>query len=132
MQAYLPRFLPELQLLKSGVTPQCAFPLQERMDGIESQRRNRSVEETLQIWEEMQKGSSEGLKNCMRWKISMTNPNKAMRDPVAYRCNLTPHHRTGTKYKVGRRLHRGTTWTLGGEAIVKAPLALNLLGMKGR
>ena len=84
------------------------------MDGIESQRRDRSVEESLQVWEEMQKGSAEGLKNCMRWKISMTNPNKAMRDPVAYRCNLTPHHRTGTKYKVGQQLHRSITLDPGG------------------
>ena len=88
-------------------TQQCTFLVQERMDGIESQRRDRSVEESIQVWQEMQKGSPEGLKNCMRWKISMTNPNKAMRDPVAYRCNLTPHHKTGIKYKVGYRLHRG-------------------------
>ena len=74
--------------------------LQERMDGIESKHRNRSVEESLQIWAQMQQASPQGQKNCMRFKMSMTNPNKAMRDPVAYRCNLTPHHRTGVKYKV--------------------------------
>ena len=103
------------------------------MDGIESQRRNRSVEESLQVWEEMQKGTSEGLKNCMRWKISMTNPNKAMRDPVAYRCNLTPHHRTGTKYQVGLRLHRGITLDPGCIASAhKAPFACSgLVGHEG-
>jgi hypothetical protein len=31
----------------------------ERMDGIESKRRNRTVEENLQIFEEMSKGSEE-------------------------------------------------------------------------
>lgn len=30
----------------------------------------------------------------------MQDKNKAMRDPVIYRCNLTPHHETGTTWKV--------------------------------
>ena len=73
---------------------------EERMDGIESVRRNRSVEETLAIFKEMQNGTEEGLKNCLRIKLDMQNPNKALRDPVCFRCNLTPHHRTGSTYKV--------------------------------
>jgi len=75
--------------------------LQERMDGIESKRRNRPVEETLAVWKEMIAGSAEGKKHCMRFKINMQDPNKAMRDPVGYRCNETVHWRTGTKYKAG-------------------------------
>lgn len=72
----------------------------ERMNGIASSRRDRSVQENLRIFEEMQKASEEGIKNCVRAKISVDDPNKAMRDPVIYRCNPTTHHRTGDKYKI--------------------------------
>ncbi|KAI1185839.1 tRNA synthetases class I, catalytic domain-containing protein [Nemania serpens] len=74
---------------------------EERGKGIESKRRNRTVEENLDIFEQMKNGTEEGLKNCIRAKISVDNPNKAMRDPVIYRCNPNdPHHRTGTKWKI--------------------------------
>lgn len=75
---------------------------------MESKRRNRPVEETLAVWEEMKKGSEIGKQNCMRFKINMKDPNGAMRDPVAYRCNDEPHVRTGTKYKVS-----AVSWCLG-------------------
>lgn len=69
------------------------------MEGIESKRRDRPVEETLAVWREMVEGTPEGKKNCLRFKINMKDTNTALRDPVAYRCNDTPHWRTGTKYK---------------------------------
>lgn len=73
----------------------------QRWDGIASARRDRSVEENLRIFEEMKKGSEEGLKNCIRAKLSYNNPNKALRDPVIYRCNVeNKHHRTGDKWKI--------------------------------
>ncbi|KAK4225469.1 putative glutamate--tRNA ligase, cytoplasmic [Podospora fimiseda] len=73
----------------------------QRWKGIASKRRDLPAEETLRIFEEMKKGSEEGVKWCIRAKVSVDNPNKAMRDPVIYRCNIdTPHHRTGTKWKV--------------------------------
>ena len=73
----------------------------ERWKGIASKRRDRTVEENLRIFEDMKKGSEEGQQNCIRAKLSVDNPNKAMRDPVIYRCNIeTPHHRTGTKWKM--------------------------------
>ncbi|CAK9442032.1 uncharacterized protein LODBEIA_P58210 [Lodderomyces beijingensis] len=74
---------------------------EERMVGDPSGRRERSIEENLQIFtEEMKNGTAEGLKNCLRAKIDYKALNKALRDPVIYRCNLTPHHRTGTEWKM--------------------------------
>lgn len=36
----------------------------------------------------------------MRIKLDMSAANKALRDPVCFRCNLTHHWRTGHEYKV--------------------------------
>lgn len=72
----------------------------ERMDGIPSKRRDASVEENLSHFQAMCDGTDEGRTWCLRAKMSVDNPNKAMRDPVMYRCNAdVPHQRTGTKYK---------------------------------
>lgn len=72
----------------------------ERMEGIESKCRNNSVEKNLELWKEMIAGSDRGLMCCIRGKLDMQDPNKSLRDPVYYRCNLMPHHRIGSKYKV--------------------------------
>eukprot|EP00002_Diphylleia_rotans_P040089 TRINITY_DN9430_c0_g1_i1.p1 TRINITY_DN9430_c0_g1~~TRINITY_DN9430_c0_g1_i1.p1 ORF type:complete len:740 (+),score=168.08 TRINITY_DN9430_c0_g1_i1:49-2268(+) len=71
----------------------------ERMDGIESKHRNNTPEQNLAMFEEMIKATPKGLECCLRGKIDMQAKNKALRDPILYRCNLTPHHRTGSKYK---------------------------------
>ncbi|KAI0807854.1 glutamate-tRNA ligase [Fomes fomentarius] len=72
----------------------------ERMEGIASKHRDDSVEDNLKHFEEMTKGTPEGIRWCIRAKMSVDNPNKALRDPVIYRTNLLPHHRTGSKWKV--------------------------------
>ncbi|CZT49480.1 probable glutamate--tRNA ligase [Rhynchosporium secalis] len=73
----------------------------ERMDGIASKNREKSIENNLAIFETMKDGTDAGRKYCIRAKMSVDNPNKAMRDPVIYRCNVdTPHHRTGTAWKM--------------------------------
>ncbi|KAJ3417380.1 hypothetical protein HDV05_004845 [Chytridiales sp. JEL 0842] len=72
----------------------------ERMEFKNSKCRDLPVEENLRRFEEMTKGSPEGLEMCLRAKINMQDKNGTLRDPVIYRCNLTPHHKTGDKWKV--------------------------------
>ncbi|GBE89136.1 glutamyl-tRNA synthetase [Sparassis latifolia] len=72
----------------------------ERWHGIPSSRRDATVEENLQRFSEMSTGTEGGLRWCIRAKISVDDPNKALRDPVIYRTNLVSHHRTGDKWKV--------------------------------
>lgn len=67
----------------------------ERFKGIASKHRDATVEENLKQFDEMKSGTPEGLRWCIRAKISVDDPNKALRDPVIYRCNPLPHHRTG-------------------------------------
>ncbi|KZF20860.1 glutamyl-tRNA synthetase [Xylona heveae TC161] len=73
---------------------------QERKNRLPSKRRNLGIEETLARFEEMTTGSIEGQRWCIRARIAYDSPNGTLRDPVIYRCNLTPHHRTGTSWKV--------------------------------
>ncbi|PSS31072.1 hypothetical protein PHLCEN_2v2404 [Hermanssonia centrifuga] len=72
----------------------------QRWDGIASRHREDSVEDNLKHFAEMKEGTEEGLRWCVRAKMSVDDPNKALRDPVIYRCNVLPHHRTGTKWKI--------------------------------
>ncbi|BGP19968.1 hypothetical protein JCM10213_006745 [Rhodosporidiobolus nylandii] len=72
----------------------------QRMNGIPSARRESSSEESLARFAEMATGSAEGRRWCLRAKISFSDPNKAMRDPVIYRTNDLPHHRTGDRWKI--------------------------------
>lgn len=94
-----------LEMIKQGKAYCDDTPLeqmrQERMDGDASGRRERTVEENLKIFtEEMKNATEEGAKNCLRAKIDYKALNKALRDPVIYRCNVTPHHRTKETWKM--------------------------------
>ncbi|GJX54342.1 glutamate--tRNA ligase, cytoplasmic [Tanacetum coccineum] len=72
----------------------------ERMARIDSKCRNNTVAKNIKLWNEMLVGSDRGLQCCLKGKFDMQHPNKSLRDPVYYRCNLTPHHRIGPKYKI--------------------------------
>ncbi len=63
--------------------------------GKESPYRNRSVEENLQLFEEMRAGKYADGEKVLRAKIDMASPNMNMRDPVIYRVAHMSHHRTG-------------------------------------
>ncbi|MDE6574108.1 MAG: glutamine--tRNA ligase/YqeY domain fusion protein [Muribaculaceae bacterium] len=68
--------------------------------GIESPFRNRSVEENLDLFMRMNAGEFDEGSRVLRAKIDMTSPNMHFRDPIMYRIIKTPHHRTGTTWKV--------------------------------
>ncbi len=68
--------------------------------GVESEFRNRTVEENLDLFRRMNKGEFEPGSCVLRARIDMASPNMHMRDPVIYRIIKTPHHRTGDQWKV--------------------------------
>lgn len=73
---------------------------EQRMVGDPSEKRDTSIEENLEIFEKMKNGDESALNYCLRAKMDYQAPNKALRDPVIYRSNSTPHHRTGTEWKM--------------------------------
>ncbi|KAL7490040.1 hypothetical protein ACHAW6_015768 [Cyclotella cf. meneghiniana] len=71
----------------------------ERMDRVNSKHRDDPPSEALEKFHLMCSGKEEGKPWCLRAKIDMSSDNGTLRDPVLYRQNTTPHHRSGTKYK---------------------------------
>ena len=66
--------------------------------GKESPYRNRTVEENLQLFEEMREGKYGDGEKVLRAKIDMASPNINMRDPVIYRVAHMSHQNTGDKW----------------------------------
>ena len=66
--------------------------------GKESPCRNQSIEENLQLFEEMKAGKYADGERVLRAKIDMASPNINMRDPVIYRIAHIEHHNTGDKW----------------------------------
>ena len=66
--------------------------------GKESTWRNRSVEENLELFENMKNGVYKDGEKVLRAKIDMASPNINMRDPVIYRVAHAHHHNTGDKW----------------------------------
>lgn len=66
--------------------------------GRRNQYANRTVEENLQLFEEMRAGKYPDGSRTLRAKIDMSSPNMLMRDPVLYRIKHAHHHRTGNQW----------------------------------
>jgi glutaminyl-tRNA synthetase len=60
--------------------------------------RNRPAEESLDLFRRMRAGEFEDGRMTLRAKIDLASGNFNLRDPVLYRINHLPHHRTGTKW----------------------------------
>ena len=95
-----------VRLIKKGKAYVCDLTAEEIREyrgtltepGKESPYRNRSVEENLQLFEEMREGKYADGEKVLRAKIDMASPNMYMRDPVIYRVAHMTHHNTGDKW----------------------------------
>jgi len=66
--------------------------------GINSKYRDRSIEENLQLFEDMKAGKYKDGERVLRAKIDMAHINMLMRDPLLYRIKHAHHHRTGDEW----------------------------------
>ncbi|WP_312134457.1 glutamine--tRNA ligase/YqeY domain fusion protein [Sphingobacterium sp.] len=66
--------------------------------GTPTPARSRSIEENLQLFEEMRDGKYKDGEKVLRAKIDLASPNMHMRDPIIYRIKHAHHHRTGDKW----------------------------------
>ena len=68
--------------------------------GIESKDRNRPIEESLKLFEEMKQGKYKDGEFVLRAKIDMKSPNMNMRDPILYRIVHAYHHNTKDEWVI--------------------------------
>jgi len=68
--------------------------------GRESPFRDRSVEENLELFQQMKEGAFPEGSRTLRAKIDMSSPNLNLRDPVLYRILDQEHPRTGSVWKI--------------------------------
>ncbi|MHC4789012.1 MAG: glutamine--tRNA ligase/YqeY domain fusion protein, partial [Planctomycetota bacterium] len=92
-----------VQLIEAGKAYVCDLTPEQVRDyrgtptrpGRDSPYRDRSVEESLDLFERMRAGEFEDGSRTLRARIDMGHPNLNMRDPVMYRILRETHHRTG-------------------------------------
>lgn len=66
--------------------------------GRNSPFRDRTVEENLELFQQMRAGAFADGERTLRARVDMASPNLNMRDPVMYRILHAEHHRTGNKW----------------------------------
>lgn len=90
------------ELIRKGKAYVChsskAEIAEQRNQMKNSPYRDRSVEENLQLFEQMRKGRFAENECCLRVKIDMQHVNPNMRDFVAYRIRYVPHPHAGDKW----------------------------------
>ncbi len=97
-----------VKLIKKGKAYVCDLSAEEireyrgslKEPGRNSPYRDRSIEENLQLFEDMKAGKYSDGEKVLRAKIDMASPNINMRDPVIYRVAHMSHHNTGDKWCV--------------------------------
>jgi glutaminyl-tRNA synthetase len=95
-----------VQLIKDGKAYVCSLSPDEIREyrgtltrpGRESPYRERSVDESLNLFERMRAGEFEDGAHVLRARIDMASPNLNMRDPTLYRIRHMPHYRTDAKW----------------------------------
>jgi len=63
--------------------------------GVESRFRDRSIDENLELFEQMRGGSFADGEHVLRARIDMQSPHLIMRDPIMYRIRHAHHYRQG-------------------------------------
>ena len=92
-----------VKLIKKGKAYVCDLSAEEIREyrgtltepGKNSPYRDRSVDENLQLFEDMKNGKFADGEKVLRAKIDMASSNMNMRDPVIYRVAHMTHHNTG-------------------------------------
>ena len=100
---FQPMYEAAVKLIKKGKAYVCDLSAEQIREyrgtltepGKNSPYRDRSVEENLQLFEDMKNGKFADGEKVLRAKIDMASSNMNMRDPVIYRVAHMTHHNTG-------------------------------------
>ncbi len=95
-----------LHLIRTGKAYVCALTADQMREyrgtltdpGKNSPCRDRSPEESLDLFQRMRAGEFPDGAYVLRARIDMASPNLNMRDPVLYRIRRESHHRTGDRW----------------------------------